>query len=523
MTIDEVNCNLDMVGPQKENGGVCFHNGGLRMRDFHKSRWNRYFLAAVLWLFAFQYPSLAQSKADKIEKLVQAYHNLQQFSGTVLVAEKGSVIFKKGFGMANQEWGIPHKPDTKFRLGSITKQFTALLILQLVEEGKIDLQGKLSNYLAYYRKDTGEKVTIHHLLTHTSGIPSYTGLPNFTEVVRDPFAVDDFVQKYCSGDLEFEPGSKYVYNNSGYFLLGAIIEKVSGKTYEERLKEKIFVPLGMKNSGYDHYNTIIANRATGYDKTFDGYENSPYLDMSLPYAAGSLYSTVEDLYLWDQALYTERLLSKRMKELYFKPHFSTGPGSYAYGWAIGTRTLPESKTKLNVIAHGGGINGFNTLIERLVDNHDLIVLLNNTPGANLGAMSEAIIRILYDKPYELPKQSIAEAVYPTLIEKGVDAAISRYRELEKNELKNYLFGAPELNRLGYYLLENKKRADDAIAIFKLNVEIYPKDANGYDSLAEGYMVKGDKEAAIKNCAKSLELNPKNAHAVEMLNKLLKKE
>ncbi len=494
------------------------------MPNFHKSRSSRYFLAAVFLLFAFQYPSLAQSKAKKIEKLIQSYHDLKQFSGTALVAEKGEVIFKKGFGMANMECNIPNKPDTKFRLGSITKQFTAMLILQLVEEGKVDLQGKLSDYLPYYRKDTGEKVTIHHLLTHTSGIPSYTGLPNFMrEVSRDPYAVDDFVQKYCSGDLEFEPGSRYVYNNSGYFILGAVIERVTGTTYEERLKEKIFLPAGMKNSGYDHHDTIIPHRATGYERTFDGYKNAPYLDMSLPYAAGSLYSTVEDLYLWDQALYAEKLLSKKMKELYFKPHISAGQGSYAYGWGIGTRSLPESETKLNVIGHGGGINGFNTLIERLVDEKHLIVLLNNSPGASLSAMSEAITRILYDKPYDLAKQSVAEAIYPVLIEKGVDAAIGRYRELQKNEPKDYVFREAELNRLGYYLLQNKKRVDDAIAVFKLNVEVYPKYANGYDSLAEAYMIKGDNEAAIKNYAKSLELNPKNANAVEMLNRLMKKK
>jgi len=252
--------------------------------------------------FTFQGAIFAQSKIDKIDKLIQAYHDLGQFSGTALVAEKGKVIYKKGFGMANIEWNIPNQPDTKFRLGSVTKQFTAMLILQLVAEGKIDLEGDLSDYLPYYRKDVGEKVTVHHLLTHTSGIPSYTGLPIFQNISRDPYGVDEFVQKYCSGDLEFEPGSKFAYNNSGYFLLGAIIENVTGETYEKMLQERIFKPLGMKNSGYDHHDTIIPNRATGYDRTFDGYANSPYLDMSLPYAAGSLYSTVEDLFIWDQAL-----------------------------------------------------------------------------------------------------------------------------------------------------------------------------------------------------------------------------
>ena len=274
---------------------------------------------------------IATTKSEKINELMSLYHKYRQFNGSVLVAEHGKIIYKKGFGYANMEWEIPNDPDTKFRLGSITKQFTSMLIMQLVEQGKLKLDDKLSNYLPYYRKDIGEKVTIHHLLTHTSGIPSYTGLPKFFEdVSRDPYTVDEFVKKFCSGDLEFEPGSKYKYNNSGYFLLGAIIEKITGKSYEDVLREKIFEPLNMKNTGYDHHKTILSKRATGYDNTFDGFENSPYLDMSLPYAAGALYSTVEDLYLWDQALYTEKLLSQKYKDIMFTPHLS----NYAYGWGV---------------------------------------------------------------------------------------------------------------------------------------------------------------------------------------------
>src|SRR6186997_3266803 len=198
-----------------------------------------------------------QDKAAKIDDLVKRFNELGQFNGSILVSENGRVIYKQGVGLANMEWGIPNTPDTKFRLGSITKQFTATLTLQLVEQGKIKLDGKLSDYLPEYRADIGSKVTIHHLLTHTSGIPSYTDQPGFFEnVSRNPYKVDEFVKKYASGDLQFEPGSKYSYNNSGYFLLGAIIERITGKPYEQVLKENIFDPLGMKNTGYDHHGTI---------------------------------------------------------------------------------------------------------------------------------------------------------------------------------------------------------------------------------------------------------------------------
>ncbi|MDQ2922375.1 MAG: beta-lactamase family protein, partial [Acidobacteriota bacterium] len=311
-------------------------------------------------LVALQGLGLAQSqtqKAAKIDEVMTLANKYRLFNGSVLVAENGKVIYKKAFGLANMEWNIPNTPETRFRLGSITKQFTATLILQLVEQGKIKLDGKLSDYLPEYRKDVGEKVTVHQLLNHTSGIPSYTSLPGFfNDVSRNPYSVDEFVKKYASNNLEFEPGSKFSYNNSGYFLLGAIIEKVTGQPYERVLKEKIFDPLGMKSTGYDHHATIIEKRASGYEKTGEGYVNAAYLDMSLPYAAGSLYSTVDDLYLWDQALYTDRVLSAQSKDLMYKPNLN----DYAYGWNITKAKLGTGTETVPSISHGGGINGFNT-------------------------------------------------------------------------------------------------------------------------------------------------------------------
>lgn len=205
-------------------------------------------LVALIGLLLLQSQVFAQDKTAKIDEVMRLSHSYGQFNGAVLVAESGRVIYRKGFGLANMEWNISNEPDTRFRLGSITKQFTAMLILQLAEQGKIKLDGKLSDYLPDYRKDTGGRITIHQLLNHTSGIPSYTSLPGFiADQSRDPYAVDAFIKKYASRDLEFEPGSKYSYNNSGYFLLGAIIEKITGKTYEQALKESILDPLGMKN------------------------------------------------------------------------------------------------------------------------------------------------------------------------------------------------------------------------------------------------------------------------------------
>src|SRR5207249_2071694 len=227
----------------------------------------RVLLLTLLWQISPASAADTPDNAAKIDKLMSQYADCCSFTGTVLVSDHDKVIFKKGYGLANREWNIPNTPEVKFRLGSITKQFTSMLIMQQVAKGSIKLDGHLSDYLPYYRQDTGSKVTIRQLLSHTSGIPSYTDDPKFfPDVSRNYYAVDNFVKKFCSGDLQFAPGTKFHYDNSGFSLLGAILEHVTGKTYEALLKENILVPLGMKDSGYDHYSDILPKRASGYEQ-----------------------------------------------------------------------------------------------------------------------------------------------------------------------------------------------------------------------------------------------------------------
>jgi CubicO group peptidase (beta-lactamase class C family) len=211
--------------------------------------------------------TFSQSKQEQITKLIDTYTAYKTFNGSVLVAVNRAIIYKKDFGFANMEWDIPNAPNTKHRLGSISKQFTGLLILQLEEAGKIDLKAPITKYLSDYHKANGDIITTHHLLTHTSGLPNYTSFPGFFQNDnRDPYTPTEFIKTFSEMDLEFTPGEKFNYSNSTCFLLGDLIEKISGKSYE---------------------------------KNGDAFANSKYLNMSIPYAAGSLYSTVEDLYLWD--------------------------------------------------------------------------------------------------------------------------------------------------------------------------------------------------------------------------------
>ncbi len=459
----------------------------------------------------------AADKAAQIDALVTQYVELGQFNGAVLVAENGRVLLEKGYGLANMEWGIPNAPDTKFRVGSITKQFTSALVMQLVDEGKLSLDAKLSEVLPGYRKDTGDRVTLRQLLNHTSGIPSYTDSPSFrAEISRDPYAVGDMVTTLCSGDLQFEPGSTFRYNNCGYVLLGAIIEKATGKRYETALQERILDPAGMADTGYDHAATVLPRRAQGYQRTPGGVVNAPYLDMSLPYAAGALYSTVRDLYRWDRALESDKVLSAKAKALMWTP----GLGHYGFGWTIATAPIGPGGAERTVISHGGGINGFATNIARIPADGNLVVFLCNTGAARYEAMSAGVWDVLYGRPPAVPKRPVGEVLAAVAMRDGAEAAVARYRQLKATEAEGYDFHERELNNVGYQLLAAGK-VDAAVAVFTLNVEMFPTSSNPYDSLGEALAAAGKKNDAIKAYAKSLELDPSNLNAIDQLSKLAK--
>lgn len=460
----------------------------------------------------------AADKAQQIDALVRQYAELGQFGGAVLVAENGKVILEKGYGLANMEWGVPNAPDTRFRLGSITKQFTAAVIMQLVEEGRLSLDARLVDVLPGYRKDTGEKVTVRHLLNHTSGIPSYTSDPRFRpEVSRNPYTVSDMVSKLCSGDLQFEPGGTFTYNNCGYVLLGAIIERLDGRPYEAALKARVLDRLGMADTGYDRSRPILPRRAQGYERTPDGLVNASYIDMSLPYAAGALYSTVRDLYTWDQALYGETVLSAQAKEQMFTP----GLGSYGFGWGITKKPIGPGKSERTVISHGGGIDGFSSHISRVPADRHLVVLLNNGGSSRLEGLSNGIWDVLYGRTPPVPRRPIGEVLGAVALKDGAEAAIARYRELKEREADRFDFHERELNLLGYRLLAAGK-ADAAVEILRLNAELFPESSNTHDSLGEGLAAAGKKDEAIKEYARSLQLDPGNLNAVEALVKLTKR-
>jgi len=458
----------------------------------------------------------SQSKADKIDKLLSTYAEYGRFNGSVLVADQTGVIYKNGFGWANVEWEIPNEADTKFRLASITKQFTALLIMQLVEQGKLALDVPISTYLPEYPKESAGQITIHNLLTHTSGIPNYTSFPNYREVMRRPNSVEDLVHLFADSTLLFAPGERHEYSNSAYVLLGKIIEKTTGKSYEAALQDHIFTPLNMEDSGHDYSSKILKKRAAGYYVNGRTFINASYIDMSTAYSAGGIYSTVEDLYRWDRALYKEGLVTKTFRDLMFEKHSQLGRMHYGYGWELGQMPMGNSGERIAANSHSGGINGFNTLITRIPSSKCLIVLLSNAGGAPLFEMTMGINGILHDKPHDLPKKSLAYDLLDWINTEGVDKAASAFRANKASD--KYYLREHEVNLVGYELLQ-ADRAEAAARVFLLNIEAFPKSSNAYDSYGEALLTLGKKEAAIENYRQSVRMNPGNENGIKVLEEL----
>ena len=369
--------------------------------------------ASFLALLFITASAQAQDPTPKFEEYMNALMKQERFSGSVLVSRNGKAIFSKGYGMANLELDVPNAPNTKFRLGSITKQFTAAAVLLLQERGKLSVQDPVCKYVDACPPAWSE-VTVHHLLTHTGGVPSFTNFPDYMTKMMMPEKIDSMIARFKDKPLDFKPNEKWNYSNSGYFLLGHIIEKASGESYEAFLQKNIFDPLGMSNSGYDYHATILKNRATGYSLRNGKVVNSAVIDMSQPYSAGSLYSTVEDLLKWNEALFSDKVLSPKSREAMF----TAVKNNYGYGIGI------QQKFNRRMISHGGGINGFSTSLAGFPDEKVTVVVLRNRDygGPGPGAIGSDLAAIVFGEKYEIPSVPVEAKVDP----KVFDAYVGRY-------------------------------------------------------------------------------------------------
>ena len=468
------------------------------------------FMTALLLL---SHTAIAGEHAKEMDAFIEQFHGFKQFNGNVLVAKQGKVIFEKSYGYANFEWDIKNTAETKFRIGSITKQFTALLILQLAQQNKIQLDAPLATYLPDYRQDIGNKITIRQILNHTSGLSNYTQTKTFrSEYSRNPYSVDEFIKLLCSDDLLFEPGTQFRYSNSGYFILGAVIENVTQQRYQDVLQENIFKPLNMHNTGYDSHAKIINQLASGYSNNLDGYTNADYLDMSIPYAAGSIYSTARDLVKWDQALYTNKLINKELKK---QMYTVSEQRNYALGWEVNQLDADKYGKPLTQVQHGGGIEGFNAFISRIIEDQLLVIILNNTGGAPMTPMTKGLTNIFYGKPYDGATENVDSQLYHALQNGGIAQLKSKYNQLDEQKVP---LRERSINYFGYELIAMKK-LDAAIAVFELNAAKYPDSANTHDSLGEAYLTANKPVLALKSYQRALELNPDSESAKQAIIKL----
>lgn len=345
-------------------------------------------------------PVLAQDPA-RMDAVVRDDADKGAFMGAVLVARDDVVLLDQGYGSANLEWNIPNDGATKFRLGSVTKQFTAVAILLLQERGKLTLDAPVKTYLPD-APATWDRVTVRHLLTHSAGIPNFTNFPDYATTKTLPATHASLIARFRDKPLEFAPGEKFAYSNSGYVLLSAIIERLSGQSYAAFVAENLFKPLGMADTGYDSHAAILPRRASGYSPGKDGPVNADYVDMSIPQGAGALYSTTRDLLKWQRGLYGGKLLKPAMLAAFRTPY----KDGYALG--VGVQNAGGSTT----IEHGGGIEGFNTALAYDPDRKITVVVLGNLNGPTPGKLSKSLMTLARGGTVTLPSERPTASIAP---------------------------------------------------------------------------------------------------------------
>lgn len=324
----------------------------------------------------------AQGRAQAFERVMAD----AEISGSVIVTKGGETVFSAGYGLANREHNVPNTPDTKFRIGSITKQFTALGILMLRDRGRLDVTDWVGQHVPGLPASWRD-LTIHQLLTHTSGIMHSWALPGFTETMAVPTTLDETLARFFDQPLLFEPGTDFTYSGVGYFLLAKVIEVVSGQPYADFLRAEIFEPLGMRDSGADRPMAILAQRASGYQRSESGVvENAPDIFMPLLTGGGNLYSTVGDLARWDRALTEHELVSEAAYELMYRAELE----QYAYAWRVAELDGRQ------VLSHSGGLPGFAAFNLRIpAEEIDVVVLTNLTPGP-VAQVARELAQVLLD-------------------------------------------------------------------------------------------------------------------------------
>lgn len=403
----------------------------------------------------------AQNLDAQFDAIVSEYYNNNDAPGAaVLVAKNGKAIYSNAFGKSNLELDVPMTTKNVFELASITKQFTAVAILMLEEQGKLSVNDPITNFIPDYPTQ-GKTITIHHLLNHTSGIKSYTSMENLEGMARQDMSVTELINYFKNEPMDFDPGEAFAYNNSGYILLGYIIEITTNDTYENFIENEIFKPLDMSNSRYGSKSEFIYNRASGYQQNESGYENANYISMDIPYAAGSLMSTVEDMLKWQNALRNNTLIKSSSLEKAINGSRLNNGEEIDYGYGLSSLVFKGSKG----YAHSGGIFGFSTNGIYLIDEDVYVIGLSNCSCNDIGSVTRKLAAATIGKPFPskrnvitLTKDKLNQWVGAYEFEGGIvrhifleDGQLKSMRESESNTVFNI-----------YPLSESRFMFDDGI-------------------------------------------------------------
>lgn len=458
----------------------------------------------------------AQPRVDRAESYIRSFHDLRLFNGAALIVDEGEVLFEGAFGQSDFADGAANTSRTRFRIASLTKQFTAALILRLEEEGLLRVEDPVGRYIEEYPPENAERITLHHLLTHTSGLPSHTNVPGFMDwEAATPFSPGEIVALTWEAPLSFEPGTDFEYSNSGYVLLGWIAERVTKLSYDEALRAYVLEPLELRDTGYDHALWPPAGHADGHTRDLVGYRPARLIDPSVPYAAGMLYSTVGDLARWASSLFVEGGLFRDPET----PVRMTTPGleSGSYGYGVGVRTRDIGHDGgVRVIEHSGGIFGFSSYLRVFPDHGRLIVLLDNT-SSDLGPLVQGLTNVLWGAEAVRPKPSIAERLLPIVEAGGVEAAMSRYDNWRRTRPEEYDYSPGQILRLAGHFREGEPAT--AIAILEAYAAGTPELPVIRFALSELHEEAGALEAASAHIREALTYNPGMPRLLERLSEL----
>ncbi|HPH86696.1 MAG TPA: serine hydrolase [Ferruginibacter sp.] len=456
----------------------------------------------------------SQTKNEKLSGIMKQYHEFNMFDGAVLVAENGKVIYKDAFGLANREWNIPNSTDTKFMIGSVSKPVTAFLVLLQVQKGLIDLHKTLSSYLPEFKNKPAANVTIKQLLSHTSGMPNYDVIKDFFPAVsRRSFTREEYLKVYIDSALSFEPGTRYAYSSWGYFTLGYLVEKITGKSYADLMKEEIFIPLKMEHSGSYHHMQVVPSRATGYDYSFGGFTSSDFRDQSNTMGTGDLYSTVEDMFAFHLAIANNKLLNKQLTNEMLSPGMP--PAKYGYGWFNQNfKYTPTDSVTANY--HLGMTEGFISFALRVPSTNSFVVILCNSSPTDFFGIIKNLLKVLYDKPVVL-KQPVHKKMETNIAQLGALKAVAEYQKM-KADTANFYIDWISMNFLAEQLL-TLKRYEDARIIGDNNAAEFPQRDLVMLTVGNIYLALNKKEEAIKYYQKALQLNPGYVEAQTRLREL----